>query len=73
MMDYIRQLDDEQLQACGLDKATAQAGHLPWSSGDGYSYGGGATVTIGERVLLVGEGAGTMALARELARRWNRT
>ena len=49
----------------------ALAGNLPCFSGDGYGYGGGATVTIGQTTILLGEGKDKDELARELARRWN--
>lgn len=49
----------------------AVASTLPCQSGDGYGYGGGALVTIGDDSLLVGEGDGMFELAKEIARRWN--
>lgn len=44
---------------------------LPSYSGDGYGYGGGAVVTIGNASLLFGEGAFAHEFAEEVARRWN--
>lgn len=44
---------------------------LPYRDGDGYSYGGEAIITIGERSVLVGSGKEAYALAQEIARRWN--
>jgi len=42
-------------------------------SGDGYGYGGGAIVTIGDRSIQFGEGREAWQLAIEVARRWNAT
>lgn len=49
----------------------AHASRLPFQSGDGYSFGGAAVVTIGPMSILVGEGDGSFELAAEIARRWN--
>lgn len=59
------------LKQIGLDTQPAQAARLPWKSGDGYSFGGGAIVTIGSIAIDLGEGDNAMALAKEIARRWN--
>lgn len=44
---------------------------LPWFTGDGYSYGGAAVVTIGNRSIMVGEGPDSHELATEIVDRWN--
>lgn len=54
-----------------ISEMEARAACLPFGSGDGYSYGGGAIVTIGERAIVIGEVDGGIELAREIARRWN--
>jgi hypothetical protein len=51
--------------------ATAVKSCLPVSSGDGYAYGGGAVVTIGNFSILFGEGEPAHWLAQEFADRWN--
>ena len=50
----------------------AIAGTLPCFSGDGYGYGGSATLTIGNRTFLIGEGSRSHDLAAEIACRWNK-
>ena len=52
-----------------LDKASAS--QLPYSSGDGYSYGGGAVLTIGGHAFMIGEGGCSFELAPEIARPWS--
>lgn len=54
-----------------LKKEVAVFSLLPVHSGDGYGYGGGAVVTIGDRSIQLGEGYIAKMLAEELARRWN--
>jgi hypothetical protein len=49
----------------------AQYSSLPWKSGDGYSFGGGAILTIGDRSFDLGEGDVAHVIAREIVRRWN--
>ena len=62
---------EEQYKKGNLSEQEARASQLPYQSGDGYSYGGAAVVTIGERSIMVGEGDGAFEFAREIARRWN--
>lgn len=50
---------------------TAIKSCLPSHSGDGYGYGGGAVVTIGQFSILFGEGEPAHWLAQEVANRWN--
>jgi hypothetical protein len=64
---------EKQYRKGNLSEQEAHASRLPWQSGDGYAYGGGAVVTIGEFSILVGEGDGMFELAQEIARRWNAT
>lgn len=55
-----------------MDKMTkAHAAQLPWRDGDGYSWGGEAILTIGGRAIMIGAGKESLALAQEIARRWN--
>lgn len=54
-----------------LSEMEANAAQLPYHSGDGYSWGGGAILTIGGRAIVIGEGDGSYEFAREIARRWN--
>lgn len=54
-----------------LTEAEAIYSELPGFSGDGYSYGGGAVVTIGNKSLVLGVGDEAYQLAHELVRRWN--
>lgn len=54
-----------------VSDAKAQASFLPAHTGDGYAFGGGALVVIGEFAIQVGEGVRERALAEEIARRWN--
>ena len=49
----------------------ARASKLPEHSGDGYGWGGGAVVTIGQISIMLGEGVYAHQLAEEIARRWN--
>jgi len=44
---------------------------LPSFSGDGYSYGGGALVTFGDVTVQFGAGRQALALATEVAKRWD--
>lgn len=44
---------------------------LPTHSGDGYGFGGGVVLTIGEFAFPFGEGRDAAAIAREIARLWN--
>lgn len=49
----------------------AYASQLPWRDGDGYSWGGEAVLTIGNKAIMIGAGKEAVALAQEIARRWN--
>ncbi len=49
----------------------ATASQLPWRDGDGYSWGGEAVLTIGDRSILIGAGKEAFELAKEIAKRWN--
>lgn len=49
----------------------ARVAQLPSHSGDGYGYGGGAVLIIGEHAIQFGEGSDAYQLAKEVARRWN--
>lgn len=49
----------------------ASVSRLPRYSGDGYTYGGGAILTIGCTSIPLGEGENALALGQEIARRWN--
>lgn len=49
----------------------AAASQLPWRDGDGYSWGGEAILTIGDRSIMIGAGKEAFALAQEIAKRWN--
>lgn len=51
--------------------AKATASQLPWRDGDGYSWGGEAVLTIGDRSIMIGAGKEAFALAQEIANRWN--
>lgn len=53
------------------ETAKAHASQLPWQDGDGYSWGGEAVLTIGDRSIMIGAGKDSVALAQEIARRWN--
>ncbi|MFC6487323.1 hypothetical protein [Nitratireductor sp. GCM10026969] len=44
---------------------------LPAFSGDGYGYGGGTILSIGDRSIQFGEDYEAHKLAEEVARRWN--
>lgn len=54
-----------------LRKGEAVVTTLPVYSGDGYGYGGGTVLTIGNRSIQFGEGFEAYKLAEEVARRWN--
>jgi hypothetical protein len=54
-----------------LRKAQATVSRLPLGSGDGYGYGGGIILTIGDRSFVVGEASESYELADEIAKRWN--
>jgi hypothetical protein len=60
---------DQKLAA--LRQAEARVSYLPSHSGDGYGYGGGAILTIGDVGLPIGEGFVAGRLAEEMAARWN--
>lgn len=54
-----------------LKQSQAALSWLPFNSGDGYSYGGGAILVIGDKAIPLGEGYQSGKLGEELARRWN--
>lgn len=54
-----------------LKKSPASVSFLPCQTGDGYGFGGGAVLTIGDRAIQFGEGFESGRLAEEVARRWN--
>lgn len=54
-----------------LSDKPAIAAQLPCGSGDGYGFGGGAIVVIGQYSMVIGEGQMPQYLAREIVRRWN--
>lgn len=56
-----------------LSAAPATVGFLPCGSGDGYGYGGGAVLTIGDRAIFFGEDGYSAWFANEVAKRWNAT
>lgn len=59
--------------ASDLKQETAKVVYQPSRSGDGYSYGGGTFVVIGEIAIFIGEtGHYVEVLAQEIVRRWNR-
>ena len=60
------------LEKSGLDKAKATVSRLPFRCGDGYSYGGEAVLTIGDHSMILGASNEDVALACELAERWNK-
>lgn len=62
---------EKQYNKGNRSELEARASWLPYHTGDGYSYGGGAIVSIGDRAIMVGEGDGSYELACEIARRWN--
>jgi uncharacterized protein (UPF0548 family) len=62
---------ETQHQKPNISEQEAREARLPHQSGDDYSFGGAAIVTIGDRAIMVGEGDGSFELAREIARRWN--
>lgn len=60
---------DQKLAALRLEEA--RVSYLPCHSGDGYGYGGGAVLTIGEMAIPMGEGFVAGKIAEEMAARWN--
>lgn len=54
-----------------MDDARAFYSTLPIHDGDGYSWGGDAVVTIGDRSFVLGGSKQSHELAKEIARRWN--
>ena len=56
-----------------MSDETAHVSFLPCHDGDGYSFGGGVILTIGDRSLYIGSGRtkDDENLAKEIARRWN--
>lgn len=62
---------EDQYRRSNVSEQAAHAARLPYQSGDGYSFGGAAIVTIADRAIMVGEGDGSFELACEIARRWN--
>ena len=51
--------------------AQATVSRMPVGSGDGYGYGGGIVLTIGDRSLFIGESNFSKEFAQEIAGRWN--
>lgn len=49
----------------------AHVSQLPWRDGDGYSWGGEAILSIGNLAIMIGSGKDALALANEMANRWN--
>ena len=62
---------EKQCKKGNLSEMEARASRLPYQNGDGYSFGGSAIVSIGDRAIMVGEGDGSFEFACEIARRWN--
>lgn len=54
-----------------LMEARATVSRLPVGSGDGYGYGGGVVLTIGDRSIFIGETNYSVEFANEVAKRWN--
>lgn len=54
-----------------LSDQRAQVSHLPLRDGDGYSWGGEAILSIGNKAIMLGAGKDGFELAQEIARRWN--
>lgn len=57
-----------------LTEAEARVAILPVYDGDGYSYGGGVLLIIGEHAIPLGGSVmdpSPRSLAQEIARRWN--
>lgn len=54
-----------------LTEAEARVATLPTHDGDGYSYGGGVLLIIGDCAIPLGARGDAEELAREIARRWN--
>lgn len=50
---------------------TATVSRLPYHDGDGYSWGGEAILTIGDKSVFIGAGKEAFELAKEIALRWN--
>lgn len=55
------------------DREEARVCSFPAFSGDGYGYGGGAVLVIGETAIPFGEGHKARLLAEEIADAWNFT
>lgn len=53
------------------DQEGARVSTLPAYSGDGYGYGGGVVVIIGQWAIPLGEGNFALKLGKEIAERWN--
>jgi len=51
--------------------SVAEVRQTPIFSGDGYGFGGSATLTIGRFAIPLGEHPDALGLAQEIARRWN--
>lgn len=56
-----------------MSDETAHVSFLPSEDGDGYSFGGGVILTIGDRSFYIGSGKikDDEDFAKEIARRWN--
>lgn len=54
-----------------ITEVQATVAFLPWNEGDGYNWGGGALLVIGETAIPLGCGQPAKELAQEIARRWN--
>jgi len=54
-----------------FENEDARVSQLPSHSGDGYSFGGGTVITIGQISIVLGDGEYAHLLAEEIARRWN--
>lgn len=61
----------DRIEDGGPAGPVAIAAQMPWRDGDGYSWGGEAVLTIGERAVLFGSGREAFELAKEVALRWN--
>jgi hypothetical protein len=53
------------------DRPEARVSYLPYSTGDGYGYGGGAVLTIGGLALPIGENRDAAKVAERIAWLWN--
>lgn len=49
----------------------ARVSRLPWHDADGYSYGGGVVLTIGNRAILLGSSRDDEVFAKKMAASWN--